>query len=157
MQLVVKVEGQGLTCMGSRFLAAAVSRRRLFTSCRLAAEIARNWPSLANPAQPHPAHRSDRHPNLFHLLVCSPSLPKEQVHSLPATYYRHAGMGTTELCIIAHSSCPAHQLCRSAGCQPPRRRRQSGAMALACLGARLRAAAGPLRGGCLPAAAPAST
>lgn len=50
VQLIVKVEGQVLTCMGSRILAAAVSRRRPFTSCRLATEIARNWPSLAKPA-----------------------------------------------------------------------------------------------------------
>ena len=69
VQLMAKVEGQVLTCMGSRFLAAAVSRRRLFTSCRLAAEIARNWPSLANPAQAHPAHQPQTHPNPFHLLV----------------------------------------------------------------------------------------
>ena len=102
VQLVVKVEGQVLACMGSRFLAAAVSRRRLFTSCRLAAEIARNWPSLANPAQPHPAHQSERHPNPFHLLVCSPSLPKEanplfSCHIL----LKHADMGTTERCVMA--------------------------------------------------------
>ena len=58
-----------LTWTGSRFLAAAASCTRLFTSCKLAAEIARNWPSFANPAHATFSHQARLTPLVVPKLV----------------------------------------------------------------------------------------